>query len=193
MMLRNLYLFPLMLLGAALGLWPTLASAQSAPATPPAAATPPVKKTYDPHVGASTGLPIPRFVSLRADQVNMRVGPGDQYPIAWLYQRAGLPVEVLREYDVWRLVEDADGTKGWMNGATLVSTRRFIVTGANAVTVFDSPAGGASQVAQLMPGVIGTIERCDTGADWCHVRVAHIRGWLKRADFWGSLPGEQIR
>jgi len=186
---RNARFFPLILVGAALGLWPILASAQSTPATP----TPPVKKTYDPNIGASTGLPIPRFVSLRADQVNMRVGPGDQYPIAWLYQRAGLPVEVLREYDVWRLVIDVDGTKGWMNGATLVSTRRFIVTGDNAVTVFDSPAGGASEVAQLMPGVIGTIERCDANAAWCRVRVAHAHGWLKRSDFWGSLPGEQIR
>jgi SH3-like domain-containing protein len=163
-------------------------SAQTPPATAPAAEKP----VYNPNIGSSTGLPLPRFVSLRADAVNLRVGPGDQYPIAWVYHRVGLPVEVLREFDVWRLVVDSDGTKGWMHEATLVGTRHFIINGQSAVTLFRSASTDANPAAQLMPGVIGLIERCDAGGDWCRVRVDHIGGWLERSEFWGTLPGEQI-
>ena len=158
----------------------------------PAATPPPAKPVYNPNIGSSTGLPLPRFVSLRADAVNLRVGPGDQYPIQWVYHRVGLPVEVLREFDVWRLVIDADGTKGWMHEATLVGTRHLIITGQNPVTLFRSASDQSNPAAQLMPGVIGLIERCDAGSDWCRVRVDHIGGWLERSEFWGTLPGEQI-
>jgi SH3-like domain-containing protein len=176
------------LLGAGHG-----AAAQTARPAPPASAAPaPAKPAYNPNIGASTGLPIPRFVSLRADAVNLRVGPGDQYPIAWVYHRVGLPVEVLREFDVWRLVVDADGTKGWMHEATLVGTRHFIIDGQSAVTLFRGASTDADPAAQLMPGVIGLIERCDAGSDWCRVRVEHLGGWLERSEFWGTLPGEQI-
>ena len=144
------------------------------------------------HIGSSTCLPIPRFVSLRADAVNLRVGPGDQYPISWVYHRVGLPVEVLREFDVWRLVVAADGTEGWMHEATLVGTRHFVISGHAPVTLFRSPSDEANAAAQLMPGVIGLIQRCDSGADWCRVRVGHIGGWLERSAFWGSFPGEAI-
>jgi SH3-like domain-containing protein len=157
-------------------------------ATPPAAAKP----VYDPHIGSSTGLPIPRFVSLRADAVNLRVGPGDQYPIQWVYHSVGLPVEVLREFDVWRLVVDADGTEGWMHEATLVDTRHFIIIGHAPVTLFHAPSDQSNPAAQLLPGVIGFIQRCNAGADWCRVRVAHIGGWLERSAFWGTFPGEAI-
>jgi SH3-like domain-containing protein len=150
------------------------------------------KPADNPHLGSSTCLPIPRFVSLRADAVNLRVGPGDQYPIAWVYHRVGLPVEVLREFDVWRLVVDADGTEGWMHEATLIDARHFVINGQSRVTLFRSPSDQSNPAAQLMPGVIGLIQRCDAGADWCRVRVAHVGGWLERSAFWGSFPGEAI-
>jgi SH3-like domain-containing protein len=143
-------------------------------------------------LGSSTCLPIPRFVSLRADAVNLRVGPGDQYPITWVYHRAGLPVEVLREFDVWRLIVDADGTEGWMHEATLVGTRHFVIIGPSPVTLFRGPSDQSNPAAQLMPGVIGLIQRCDAGAAWCRVHVGHVGGWLERAAFWGTFPGEAI-
>jgi len=83
----------------------------------------------EPEKGSNTGLPLPRFAALRADEVNMRSGPGTRYPIQWVYKRRDLPVEVEREFDVWRLVEDMDGTKGWVHQATLVGTRTVVVTG----------------------------------------------------------------
>ncbi|GBR06146.1 SH3 domain-containing protein [Acetobacter oeni] len=84
--------------------------------------------------GTNTGLPLPRFASLRADKVNMRAGPGDRYPIQWVYHRRGLPVQIEREFDVWRLVEDSDGVKGWVHQATLAGARDFVIP---------SPAGPA--------------------------------------------------
>lgn len=176
--------------GAASGSQP---APQTAPAAPATTAKPPAKKPpYNPHIGTSTGLPLPRFVSLRADAVNLRVGPGDQYPIQWVYHRVGLPVEVLREFDVWRLVIDAEGTKGWMHEATLVGTRHFVINGPSAVTLFRRASTESDPAAQLMPGVVGLIERCAGGSDWCRVRIGHQGGWLQRSEFWGTLPGEQI-
>jgi SH3-like domain-containing protein len=184
--------------GARLSAWadskaPATAAATSAPAAAAPATTPkPAKPPYNPNIGSASGLPLPRFVALRADAVNLRVGPGDQYPILWVYHRVGLPVEILREYDVWRLVIDSDGTKGWMHEATLVGTRHFVINGTQPVTLYRHPTDGANPAAQLMPGVVGLIEKCDPATDWCRVRVSHTGGWLKRTDFWGVLPGEKL-
>ncbi len=170
---------------------PAWAASQSQ--TPaPSRQAPPATAPFNPNIGSATGLPLPRFVSLRADEVNLRVGPGDEYPILWVYHRVGLPVEVLREYDVWRLVVDADGTKGWMHEATLDGSRHFVITGTQPATLYRQPSESADPAAQLMPGVVGLIERCDPPSDWCRVHAGHITGWLERSEFWGILPGEKI-
>lgn len=162
------------------------APAPSAPKPPP-----PARPAPDRHRGSVTGLPIPRFVSLRTDEVNLRTGPGMQYPIEWLYKRRGLPVEVEREFDLWRLVVDPDGVKGWLHEATITGTRTFIVTGAER-TMRAAPQDDAAPVAKLQPGVIGRILSCGAGADWCRVQVKDYRGWLPRDDFWGTKPGEAV-
>ncbi len=163
-------------------------------AVPPPSAAPPARPrpVANPHKGSVTGLPLPRFVSLFTDEVNLRNGPGMQYPIEWLYKRRGLPVEVEREFDVWRLVVDPDGVKGWLHEATITGTRTFVVTGAEH-TMRAAPRTDAAAVARLKPGVIGDILRCDAGADWCRVRVKDYRGWLPRSDFWGTFPGEAVK
>lgn len=84
----------------------------------------------EPEKGSVTGLPLPHFLSLRADEVNMRAGPGARYPILWIYHRRHMPVKVLREFDVWRLIEDVDGQKGWIQQAILSRERFFIITGS---------------------------------------------------------------
>lgn len=103
-------------------------TAAATAAQPPAApdAVPPAGPTDK---GTNTGLPLPRFAALRADKVYMRRGPGDRYPIDWVYHRRGLPVEIEREFDVWRLVEDSDGQKGWVHQATLYGSRTFVIPG----------------------------------------------------------------
>jgi SH3-like domain-containing protein len=144
-----------------------------------------------PFKGSSTGLPIPRFISLLTDDVNMRVGPGFQYPIEWVYKRRGLPVEVEREFDVWRLVLAPDGGRGWVHEATVSGTRTFIVTGGDRI-LRRQPNDQAATVAMLQMGVIGVIRRCKAGDAWCEVSADGKRGYLPRADFWGTFPGEAV-
>lgn len=160
------------------------APAKPAPAKPP---PPPPDLTK----GSNTGLPIPRFVSLRADKVNLRAGPGDRYPIEWVYQRRDLPVEIEREFDVWRLIRDQDGVRGWVQGLLLSGRRSFVITGADR-TLRDEPSDTAHPVAILKVGVIGRIRKCAAGSEWCQLDVDGYRGWLRRSEFWGTLPGEAV-
>lgn len=121
----------------------------------------------------------------------MRAGPGTRYPIDWVYKRRDLPMEIEREFEVWRLVVDPDGGKGWVHQATLTGRRSFIVLGAPR-DLRDRPEDGAGTVARLKPGVVGRILHCDAGSDWCRVQVEDYRGWLRRQEFWGTLNGEAI-
>ncbi len=171
------------------------------PAPPPPPAKPPVPA----NIGSNTGLPLPRFAALRADEVNMRSGPGTRYPILWLYKRRDLPVRIEREFDVWRLVEDFEGVKGWVHQATLVGTRSFVVTasgsteagaqaddhGAGAL-LRDDPRDDAGIVAILRPGVIGRLRACPAGSGWCRVSTHSYSGWLQRSAIFGLLPNEAI-
>ncbi|MBV8456557.1 MAG: hypothetical protein JO122_08075 [Acetobacteraceae bacterium] len=157
-----------------------------------AQATTPPKAVFDPKKGSVTGLPIPRYVSLRADAVNLRSGPGDRYPIDWIYKRVGMPVEILREFDVWRLVETPDGEKGWMHEATLVGRRDFIIQ-EHLETMRATPDDNSRPIVVLEPGVIGHIRSCDPGAAWCRADVKGYSGWLQRTALWGLLPNETIR
>ncbi|HUZ62355.1 MAG TPA: SH3 domain-containing protein [Acetobacteraceae bacterium] len=162
------------------------ASATSVPHPVPVATRP-----ANPPKGTVTHLPLPRFVSLRSNDVNLRAGPGFQYPIKWVFRRRGLPVEVVREFDVWRLVKDPFGAEGWVHEATITGFRDFIVEGAER-TMRRAPSSGAPVVARLMPGVIGRILHCAAGSDWCETKVDQHRGWLRRQDFWGSYAGEKV-
>ncbi|MBS1088198.1 SH3 domain-containing protein [Gluconobacter wancherniae] len=113
--------------GAAVAGAAAAGAAAAAPAAPATPALPPEAAPTD--KGTNTGLPLPRYAALRADKVYMRRGPGDRYPIDWVYHRRGLPVEIEREFDVWRLVEDSDGQKGWVHQATLYGSRTFVIPG----------------------------------------------------------------
>lgn len=176
---------------------PKPAPPPAAPAAPPAEApapppAEPLKQTEaEAAKGSNTGLPLPRFAALRSDEVNLRAGPGTRYPIEWVYKRRELPVEILREFEVWRLVQDPDGVKGWVHQATLTGRRSFIVTGGDATLRRDAQ-DNASPVAILKVGVTGHIRSCPTGSDWCQVQTGDYRGWLKRSQFWGTLAGEVV-
>ncbi len=141
--------------------------------------------------GSVTGLPLPRFAALRSDEVYLRAGPGFRYPVRWVYRRIGMPVEIEREFEVWRLVLTPDGVRGWMHEATLKGKRDGIVTGGRH-RLRAGPTASAAAVAILEPGVIVRLMRCDAGAAWCRVDAAGHRGWLGRADFWGTFPGEAV-
>jgi SH3-like domain-containing protein len=164
--------------------------APSQPATEaPADAT--ANKLPDPEKPQGDAAKLPRFASLRSDDVNMRLGPGTRYRIDWVYKRRDLPVEIEREYDVWRWVSDPDGNRGWVHQATLMGRRSFIVQNTNA-TLRSDPSETASAVAILQPGVIGRIRSCEAASEWCNVQTGSYRGYLRRQQFWGVLPGEAV-
>ncbi len=140
-------------------------------------------------VAQGTGLPLPRYVSLRADEINMRTGPGVQYPVEWIFQREGLPVEIIKEYRTWRLVRDWQGTQGWMHQSMLSGRRTFMVTGkARTLRTRDDANSPAAAIMELE--AIGELVSCPAGNGWCKVRVNGIDGWLRRVEFWGAYRNE---
>jgi len=157
----------------------------------PAAPSKPPPPPPDPNKGSNSGFPVPRFVSLRAAQVNLRAGPGERYQIEWVYQRRDLPVEIEREFDIWRLIRDADGVRGWVQEVMVMGRRMFEVTGVDR-TLRHDPDDKSTAVATLKVGVIGRIRSCAAKADWCQVQVDDYRGWLRREEFWGTLPDEAV-
>jgi SH3-like domain-containing protein len=167
------------------------AAAAGAAAGAAAVALPAPVVPAEPTKGTATAMPLPRFASLRSDEVNLRTGPGVRYPIDWVYKRRDLPVQIEREFEVWRLVRDQEGVKGWVHQATLTGRRSFVVTGTERVLRRDSN-DTASAVARLQPGVVGRIRSCDAASDWCQLQVGDYKGWLKREEFWGVLPGEAV-
>jgi SH3-like domain-containing protein len=158
-------------------------------ATAPSPAAP--AKPADEGKVETGALKLPRFASLRSDEVNLRAGPGTRYPIEWVYKRRDLPVEIEREFEVWRAVRDIDGIQGWVHQATLTGRRSFIVKGADA-TLRADPKDTASPVAILKVGVMGRIRACAAGSDWCELQTGSYRGYLKREQIWGVLPDEVI-
>jgi SH3-like domain-containing protein len=139
---------------------------------------------------------MPRFAALRSNDVNLRVGPDRRFPVEWRYQRADLPVQIIREHEQWRRIRDPDGAEGWLAASNLQPGRRtFIVRGAAPaeVPLRRRAEDGAAPVARLRSGVIGRIRGCEAGSDWCEVQVQDRRGYIKRSEIFGVLPDEEIR
>jgi SH3-like domain-containing protein len=170
------------LLGGVLAAPPVLAQSAAAPA-----------QTV--RLGPS-GLPLPRFVSLKSARVNSRVGPGVNYSVDWMYTKSGLPMEIIQEYDTWRRVRDADGSEGWINQSLLSGKRTAIVApwqrGKGArIDMHGEPSKDASVVAMVEPGVIGSIKSCD--GQWCQMTLGGQTGWISQAQVWGAYPGEKVK
>lgn len=138
-----------------------------------------------------SGLPIPRFVSLRASEANMRTGPGEQYPIKWTYRRPGLPLEVVKEFDHWRRVRDWQGAEGWMHSSMLTNKRSIVVTG-ELRTLRARPDPDSRALARIEGSVIGRLKSCPKGSDWCKVDIGTAEGWLRRSDLWGVYADEEV-
>jgi SH3-like domain-containing protein len=134
-------------------------------------------------------LPVPRFVSLRADEVNLRTGPGERYPIDWVLTRKGLPVEIVEEFEAWRKIRDAQGTEGWVPQRMVTGTRNVIVIGELRTLRADAD-GAAPAVARAEPGVIAHLLDCRDA--WCRVELQGVKGWLKRSEVWGVYPTEAV-
>jgi len=139
---------------------------------------------------AGPQLPVPRFVTLATDEVNVRVGPGTNYPIKFIIRKGGLPVEVIREHEIWRQIKDSEGDIGWVHKAML-SGKRAVIIQKQIQSLLKKPDETAPPVAKLEPGVIAALEECKP--DWCNLSVASYEGWIKRSVIWGVYPDENFK
>ncbi|MEX0859906.1 MAG: SH3 domain-containing protein [Cucumibacter sp.] len=152
---------------------------------------------------APSGLPLPRFASLRADEINVRVGPGQRYVVAWIYVQPGLPVEIVQEFDNWRKIRDFEGAEGWVHKNLLSGERTALVApwlGDGTEPLFAQPAEGAPVRAYAGGMVLVSIKECESA--WCEVsgtftpqgasRPASFGGWIAQDKLWGVYPGEAV-
>jgi len=141
-----------------------------------------------------SGLPLPRFVSLKSDHVNVRGGPNKDHDVAWVYTRPALPVEITAEFENWRRIRDRDGTEGWVYHSLLSGKRTAYVAKAKIQAEF-VPLYEASDItsplrAMLEPGVLGNVKRCN--GRWCRFTGNGFDGWIEQDRLWGVYPNEKI-
>ncbi len=144
-------------------------------------------------VGRATGLPIPRFLSIKADKVNVRSGPTKDHGVAWVFTRAGLPVEVTAEFETWRRIRDADGAEGWVYHSMLSGRRTALVSPwakEGPTSLYASPDKSSGIKAQLEAGVLGKVDHCD--GTWCRFFDNGFDGFIEQVKLWGVYPGEKI-
>ncbi len=149
-------------------------------------------------VGTVTGLPLPRYASLRSSQVNLREGPSKEHRATWIFQRAGLPVEITAEFETWRKIRDSEGSEGWVLNSLLSGRRTALVApwkkGEN-LPLYSKGSDSASLAAQLQSGVIGNIKKCD--GTWCRIfgqggDGGSFDGYIRQQNLWGVYPNEVI-
>ncbi len=143
--------------------------------------------------GSVSGLPIPRYVSLKADRVNLREGPSKDHRTIWIFQRAGLPVEITAEFDIWRKIRDSEGTEGWVLHSLLSGRRTALVApwkkGTDLI-LYRRASLNSVPAAKLQPNVIASVRSCD--GTWCHVSGNGFDGYIQQSDLWGVYPNEKI-
>lgn len=143
-----------------------------------------------------TGLPLPRFVSLKSDEVNVRRGPGEQYEVAFKFVKEGLPVEITQEFDTWRKIRDSEGAEGWVYHSLLSGKRTALVapweTSGNTgpYAAHSAPEPASAVVAYLAPKVVAEVEEC--GGGWCLISGRGYRGWIEQERLWGVYPNEEF-
>lgn len=203
MTLKPMHRVPAILLRIAIALWMILPNATDDAWSAPGEQEPKATEQPQPAVGPTerasvSGLPIPRFVSLKSDRVNLRNGPSVDYPTSWVFRRAGLPVEVLNEFESWRQVRDSEGTTGWVAQSLLSGRRTALVAPWDAkaeshaeIAIRSSDSESSRKVALVEPGVIANLHRCD--GRWCEVSVADYRGYLPQKQLWGIYEGEVMK
>jgi SH3-like domain-containing protein len=144
-------------------------------------------------IGPVTKLPLPRFASLKTDRVNLREGPSKDHATKWVYERAGLPVEITAEFEIWRRVRDSEGVEGWVLHSLLSGRRTALVTpnkkGENT-KLYARPSASADLAATLQAGVIVNVRNCD--GSWCLVDGDGFKGYIEQVRLWGVYPDERI-
>jgi SH3-like domain-containing protein len=141
-----------------------------------------------------SGLPLPRFASLKSDHVNVRGGPNKDHEVAWVYTRPALPVEITAEFENWRRIRDRDGSEGWVYHTLLSGKRTAYVarlkTQPDLVPLYETADRTSPLRALLEAGVLGMIKRCN--GEWCRFVGNGFDGWVEQRRLWGVYPNEKI-
>lgn len=145
--------------------------------------------------GSVTGLPVPRYVSLKNDRVNLREGPSKEHRTSWVFQRAGLPVEVTGEFETWRRIRDAEGAEGWVLHSLLSGRRTALVMPwskkpDDTIALRERADENAQVVARLSPNVLASVKSC--AGSWCRVTVSDHEGFIRQDRLWGVYPNERM-
>jgi SH3-like domain-containing protein len=145
--------------------------------------------------GTASGLPVPRFVSLKSDRVNVRAGPTKDHDVAWIYSRQALPVEVTAEFENWRRIRDWEGAEGWVYHSLLSGRRTALVAPSSKsrddlLPLHTKPDEQSGVSAKLQSGVLGTVKRCNSG--WCRIVGDGFDGWIEQQRLWGVYPNEKL-
>jgi SH3-like domain-containing protein len=138
-----------------------------------------------------SGMPVPRFVSLKFDKVNARAGPGDDHRLLWVYRVRGLPLQVIAETSEWRRVCDPQGQTAWIHKRTTDGRRTAINVRAGPVELARKPKATAKPAAYLNARAVATLDRCDKG--WCKVHLEGASGWVREGALWGTSDAPQCR
>jgi SH3-like domain-containing protein len=141
----------------------------------------------------TSGLPVPRFVSIKADRVTVRGGPDKDHDVAWIYTRVGWPVEITAEFENWRRIRDSDGAEGWVYHSLLSGKRTAAVqlkSKTDLAPLYAKPDPQSGVTAQLQYGVLGTVKRCS--GTWCRLVGEGFDGWIEQNRLWGVYPDEKI-
>ena len=144
-------------------------------------------------VGSVSGLPIPRFVSLKSDRVNVRSGPNKDQDVRWVYTRAGMPVEITAEFENWRRIRDWEGAEGWVYHSLLSGRRSAVVVPTlkdELVPLYESANTSSAVVARLQSGVLTQIKSCD--GKWCEISGKNFSGYIVQERLWGAYPNEKV-
>jgi SH3-like domain-containing protein len=142
---------------------------------------------------ASSGLPVPRFVSLKADRVTVRGGPDKDHDVAWIYTRVGWPVEITAEFENWRRIRDSDGSEGWVYHSLLSGKRMGTVqlkSKSDLAPLHAAADPNSAVTARLQVGVLGVIKHCN--GSWCQFTGEGFDGWIAQNELWGVYPDEKI-
>jgi SH3-like domain-containing protein len=153
----------------------------------------PGEKAADVGTGPVSGLPMPRFVSLKTDRVNVRQGPTRDQQVSFVFQRAGLPVEVIAEFENWRRIRDSEGAEGWVLQGLLSGRRTALVAPWSrelTIPLHGHADKASALVAMLQPGVLASIKAC--AGDWCRISGDRFDGWIEQDKLWGAYPDETI-
>jgi SH3-like domain-containing protein len=146
----------------------------------------------NPQIGPS-GLPLPRFVSLKSDRVNVRQGPSPDHKVAWTFVRAGLPVEITAEFENWRRIRDSEGAEGWVLQGLLSGRRTALVAPwakGKLFSLFDRPRKEANIKARLESGVLVSIKNCN--GEYCRIDAEKAEGYMKQDELWGVYANEKV-